>query len=264
MKISVITITLNRRDMLERAILSVIDQKYNDYEHIIIDGGSTDGTVELLRSYPHLKWISECDNGQANAMNKGINLASGDVLAWLNSDDTYPPNTLIKVAKYFLDNSPVGIVYGLCNIVNVDGLIIGQSNFHIFDFRRIVMGFNNINTPSTFARLDAIRSEGDFNESLRATYDIDMWIRVAQSWEVIPVRDYFSNLCLHRGSGLVGAKNHLVEIPILRKKYWHSPTIWEMVVRYPLLSIQAKLYDALKFTRLAKKAVASELNGQTR
>jgi len=86
-KISIITPTLNHAQYIEDTILSVKNQDYSDFEHIIIDGGSTDGTVDILKKYPHLIWISEKDSGQSNAINKGFKMASGDILAWINSDD---------------------------------------------------------------------------------------------------------------------------------------------------------------------------------
>lgn len=101
---SIITPTFNRRDFLEINIKSLLNQSYQNFEHIVIDGGSTDGTVELLKKYEsqyNMRWISEPDNGIYDAVNKGIKMAKGEIIAYLNSDDFYFPWTLEVVANFF-------------------------------------------------------------------------------------------------------------------------------------------------------------------
>lgn len=103
-KLSIITPSLNRRDMLENIIKNVIAQKYPDYEHIVIDGGSTDGTVELARSYPQIKFITEPDQGMYDALNKGLMLASGDIIGFLNTDDKYAEDIFVPAMENFEDD----------------------------------------------------------------------------------------------------------------------------------------------------------------
>lgn len=97
-KISVVTPSLNQGKCVERCIQSVLHQAYPNFEHIIIDGGSSDETLEILRQYSHLKWVSESDHGQAQAINKGMRIANGEILAWLNSDDEYTDGAFVAVA----------------------------------------------------------------------------------------------------------------------------------------------------------------------
>ena len=111
MKISIVTPSFNQGPFIGDAIKSVLNQHFDDFEHIIIDGGSTDGTVEVLKSYPHLKWVSEPDEGQSDALNKGFLRATGDVIGWLNADDTYRPGTFREVAGQLADDRLDG-VYG--------------------------------------------------------------------------------------------------------------------------------------------------------
>jgi len=101
LKISVITPCLNSLEYIEQSIQSVRDQNFNSLEHIIVDGGSEDGTVDVLRKYPHLKWISEPDDGQSDAMNKGFDLSTGDIIVYLNADDYFLPNAFNTVARQF-------------------------------------------------------------------------------------------------------------------------------------------------------------------
>ncbi len=107
-KISIVTPSYNSAEFIEDCIQSVLKQNYPNFEHIIIDGGSTDGTVEILKKYPHLKWISEPDEGQSDALNKGFKKAEGDIIGWLNSDDVYLPGTFNKVAD-ILSNDKIDI-----------------------------------------------------------------------------------------------------------------------------------------------------------
>lgn len=253
LKISIVTITLNRREFLLKAIESVLAQNYANFEHIIIDGGSTDGTVEMLKRFPHLIWISEPDSGQADAMNKGVRRITGDVFAWLNSDDTYPVDTFSKVASYLTDWPNVAMIYGRCNLVNQQGHLIGRTRMHDFDLRRMLLGFNNINTPAVFVRASALKDAGDFDISLRATYDVDMWIRIAEKFRVRAVDEVLSNLCLHDGSGLVGTRAHINEIPILREKYWRHRTLAERLIWYPYYKCRDWAFHAVKFRALLKR-----------
>ena len=101
MKISIITPSFNQARFIEQTILSVLRQDYPCVEHIVVDGGSTDGTIDIMRRYPHLIWSSEADNGQADALNKGLSKATGDIIGWINSDDYYADNIFAEVEGSF-------------------------------------------------------------------------------------------------------------------------------------------------------------------
>ena len=116
--ISVVTPTFNGAATLRETIESVLTQDYQNWEHIVFDGGSADGTLDLLRSYPHLKWVSEKDQGHYHAMNKGVERATGDIVAILNSDDCYEPGALRKVAQAFEENPQWDALFG--DIIYVD------------------------------------------------------------------------------------------------------------------------------------------------
>lgn len=122
LKISIVTPSYNQGQYIKDAIESVLTQNYTNFEHIIIDGGSTDNTIEVLKKYPHLIWVSEKDEGQSDALNKGFKKATGDVIGWLNSDDLYLPNTF-KTVVHELKEKNVDAVYGNYNFIDSIGKI---------------------------------------------------------------------------------------------------------------------------------------------
>ena len=115
MKISVLTPSFNSGKYIERAIKSVLNQNYFDWEHIIMDGGSTDNTIEIFKKYDHLKWISKKDNGQSDAMNKAFNLSTGDIIVYLNADDEIEPNLFSDIINIFSEKKEIDAIVGNVN-----------------------------------------------------------------------------------------------------------------------------------------------------
>lgn len=130
MKISIVTPSYNQGRFIDDAIQSVLTQGYSDFEHIIIDACSTDDTIERLKKYPHLQWVSEPDEGQSDAINKGFALATGDIIGWLNADDFYLPGTFHKVIAEFTANKKIHGVYADINFCDKEGVITGRLNAH--------------------------------------------------------------------------------------------------------------------------------------
>ena len=122
-KISIVSPSFNKREFIERCILSVLNQNYPNLEYIIIDGGSTDGSVEIIKKYEKYLtfWVSEPNNGQVNAINKGLHKTTGEITAWLNSDDFYYPGVFVKAAKEFLKNPNIDLLYGDSVLVSEKG-----------------------------------------------------------------------------------------------------------------------------------------------
>src|SRR5208283_602790 len=161
LKFSIVTVVLNRRTYIRRAIENVLSQNYHNFEHIVIDGGSTDGTVDVLREYPHLKWISEKDSGSVFALNKGLALMSGDVFGWLNSDESYLPDTMANAARYLEDHPDWDMIYGTSIFVDESGRTLGRNRLRQFNLRRQILGLNSIAAPSAmFMRIRALNALG--------------------------------------------------------------------------------------------------------
>lgn len=184
MKISIITPSYNQGCFIKQTIDSVLSQNYPDLEYIICDGKSTDETVSILKSYGNkITWISEKDNGQTDAINKGLRMATGDIVAYINSDDYYLPGTFEKIVQFFKKNSKAQWVTGDYQIINEKGkqiqqLVVLYKRFlRLFPTKNMLFFTNVIAQPSTFWRRSLLKKTGLFNESLRYVMDYDFWLR---------------------------------------------------------------------------------------
>jgi glycosyltransferase involved in cell wall biosynthesis len=177
--ISIITPSLNQAQYLEQTIDSVLSQNYTALQYIIIDGGSSDGSHEIIKKYQkHLAyWVSEKDRGQSHAINKGLQLATGDVVNWLNSDDYYQPTALSTVAEVFEDIS-VNVFCGRSNIVRAGKTLRKSNGTDVYaDNLPKTIGWARIDQPETFFRREAFTTVGPLNESLKYVMDKEWWIR---------------------------------------------------------------------------------------
>lgn len=178
-KISIITPSFNQAQYLEQTIDSVLSQDYPSLEYIIIDGGSTEGSVDIIKKYEkHLAyWISEPDNGQSHAINKGVQRATGDVINWLNSDDYYQSGALKVVADAFRD--PLVTCYcGRSNIINQEGLVRETRGTDVYSGNLAkTIGWARIDQPETFFKRDTWERVGLLNEKLHYAMDREWWMR---------------------------------------------------------------------------------------
>jgi glycosyltransferase involved in cell wall biosynthesis len=177
--ISIVTPSFNQARYIERTIQSVLSQDIHDLEYFVIDGGSKDGTLSILQRYNrHLTFISEKDNGQADAVNKGLKRVTGDIIGWLNSDDMYYPDTLKKIKHYFANNPDVDVVYGEANHIDQNDDIINRyptETWNISRFRKTCF----IAQPTVFWRRSVLRKFGYLNETLEYCLDYEYWLRLA-------------------------------------------------------------------------------------
>lgn len=182
--ISVITPTLNQGNTIEETIQSVAAQDYPHFEHIVVDGGSTDQTFEILGKYPHLRWLSEPDRGQSDAINKGLAMSSGDVIAYLNSDDVYRPGAFQAVAEAFEMHGYSGVVVGDCDIIDAESQVQGFFEARVGTLEDLLRywkwgtGFC-IPQPAVFVRREMFAKVGGFREDLHLAMDYEMWLRLA-------------------------------------------------------------------------------------
>jgi len=179
--VSIITPSFNQARYLEATIQSVLEQDYPRIEYIIVDGGSSDGSVDVIKKYAGRLawWVSEQDKGQTDAINKGFNRASGEILAWLNSDDTYNPGAVSAAVKYLTENPDVAMVYADCNYINEQGGVIGKFNSAQTDHRRLREGYVHIPQQTMFFRAKYWQELGPLDPSFYFAMDYDLWTRIA-------------------------------------------------------------------------------------
>ena len=210
-KISIITPTYNQGQYIEQTIKSVLDQGYPNLEYIIIDGGSTDNTIDIIKKYEDQLsyWISEPDEGQSDAINKGLRVATGEIINWLNSDDYYEPNSLFTIAKAFEDES-INCVCARSNIFEDGGEILYQSNgTDVYDNVAKTIGWARIDQPETFFRKSAIDKMGEISSSLHYIMDKEWWIRYLLLFGITKIKQIDTcivNFRLHQSSKTVAEK----------------------------------------------------------
>jgi glycosyltransferase involved in cell wall biosynthesis len=184
-KISIITPSYNQAEFLEDCIKSVTTQGYSNLEYIVIDGGSHDNSVEIIKCYEDVLdyWVSEADDGQSNAINKGFKFATGDIVAWLNSDDFYLPNALHNVAKAYKTNPAASFYYGNGYRADINGVQKNkffQKGTVVFNLESFILGLNYILQPAAFINRNYLKQINYLNENLHYGMDSDLWIRLAK------------------------------------------------------------------------------------
>lgn len=186
-RITVVTPSFNQVEFLEETILSVLNQGYPNLQYIIIDGGSSDGSVEIIRKYEMrlTYWVSEKDKGQSNAINKGWQRASGEILCWLNSDDYLLPDTLFRVAELFKKHPDAGFIHANAIRIDQTGQPSGEPLGGHFDLATsLIRSKNPVAQPATFIAKQALADVGFLNEDLHMSMDWDLWIRIAARYPV--------------------------------------------------------------------------------
>jgi glycosyltransferase involved in cell wall biosynthesis len=197
--VSIVTPSFNQVNFLEETICSVLDQNYENLEYIIVDGGSTDGSLEIIKKYSDQLawWVSEPDKGQTDAINKGFAKANGDILAWLNSDDTYLQGSISEAVGYLEAHPDVGAVYGDCNLINKEGEILGKFPARQTDYRRLMRGYVHIPQQATFFRGDLWRIVGPLDPSFYFAMDFDLWVRLSKQAPLQYYHRLWANFRLH-------------------------------------------------------------------
>ncbi len=191
-RITVVTPSFNQAKYIKDTIDSVLSQNYPNLEYIVIDGGSTDSTVKILKSYrKKITWISEKDRGQTHAINKGLHRATGEIMAYLNSDDIYYPNALMQVASYY-QKTHADWITGDCVVIDQQGKV-SPGGWLVRSYKRLLMIFYSKTTlmladsmlpqPSTFWSRRAWERVGDFNENYHYVMDYDYWLRMSQYYK---------------------------------------------------------------------------------
>lgn len=265
--IQIVTPSYNQGEFIEESIQSVISQEGDfSIDYVIVDGGSTDNSVAVIKKYDALikegkwpvccrgiryRWISEKDNGQSDAINKGFSMAEGDIVAWLNSDDFYMPGAFAKVVKAFQNDGRLAMVYGDGEVVDKNGS--GKMEYDaepVFDLWKLVHLYDFILQPSVFMRHEALKRAGYLNEKLHYIMDWELWIRLSRFGKIRHLPDKLSCARVHpeaktQSSGIKRWR----EIRWCSKKYGHMkwpPVVFTQLVHRPFNVISGVAGDREK------------------
>lgn len=204
-RISIVTPSFNQGEFIEETIRSVLLQGYPDIEYIIIDGGSTDKTIEIIKKYePWIAfWVSEKDNGQSSAINKGWRRVTGEFVSYLNSDDTLLKDALFIVSDYFQQNPDTELVYGDNFFIDPQSQVLGSFNGRHYNQRVLFCGALGIGQPAVFFNRRIFITTGYLNENLMNGMDFDFWLRISIHHSFLHIPVPLATMRLHHGAKTV-------------------------------------------------------------
>ncbi|MFZ5904746.1 MAG: glycosyltransferase family 2 protein [Chloroflexota bacterium] len=261
--VSILTPSFNQARYLEATIRSVLSQDYPRIEYIIVDGGSTDGSVDIIKKYSHAQaavlgggsivswWVSEKDKGQTDAINKGFARATGQIFAWLNSDDTYEPRAVGQAVKYLLEHPEAGMVYADCNYINEDGRVIGKFPAAQTDLKRLRAGYVHIPQQTMFFRADLWKQTGPLDPSFYFAMDYDLWTRIAARAQIKYLAGQtWANFRIHTSGKTIAADDRCWP-EMLRVHYRDGGSFFAPIVgKYYLRKLIAPLWNWRRRKRL--------------
>lgn len=243
LSISVITPSYNQGRCIERTIQSVLSQNVPNLEYIVCDGGSHDETVAILRRYEeHLRWISEKDKGQADAVNKGIKATSGAVIGWINSDDIYYPGALATVLSFFDEHPDANVVYGEANHIDENDKVLERYYTEEWDYERL-KDVCFLCQPAVFFRRRVVEKYGLLDASLRYCMDYEYWLRLGADMVFVHLdetlagsRMYWDNKTLRDRVAVHAEINDM-----LKRRLGKTPTRW--IYNYAFAVVDSRGYN---------------------
>ncbi len=237
---SIITPTFNQGQFIEETIRSVLDQHYPRIEHIVMDAGSTDKTISVLKNFPHIDWVSEKDRGQTHAVNKGVVKAKGEIIGWINSDDIFLPGAFVAVAEKFKAEPECSVVFGNYHAVDESGKILYSTTGFCGRYEEMIRWWDYtfaIHQPTVFVRKEVFGIAGLLDESYHYAMDYEWWLRVAMHYRFHHIPKFLATYRMHRDAKTFAPLEQFVYPEQLRasKKHWGTflqPRYWKYRMSY--------------------------------
>lgn len=252
-KITIVTPSYNQARYLEKTIRSVLLQNYPNLEYIIIDGKSNDTSVDIIKKYKKwiTSWISEKDNGQADAINKGFEKSTGEIYAWLNSDDYYLPGALLKVVKSFSENPDAHVIVGNGHKVLDNGKIVYTPRAAELNFSAFLNWLEEANfmQPSCFFKAEAWETCGPLREDLYFCMDVDLWLKMSKQFKFAKLNESISHAIKHENAKTTAEKEKMmVETSMMLLEYGGYNS-----AKKHLMSMAEELYRVKKELKSLRK-----------
>ena len=246
-RISVVIPSFNQGKFIEKTIRSVLLQNYPNLELILIDGGSTDQSISIIRKFePWIDfWVSEKDSGQANAINKGLDRATGDVLYWINSDDYLLPNALFYIGSFNWEDD-IGAIVGRGHKVDLNDQIRYTPKVPELSYNAFVrwVGYGNFMQPACFFSAKAWKECGPLNEKLHFCLDVDLWIKISQKYKFRKIENDLAHAYIHSNAKTTAEKEKMkIETALLITCYGEFEIARDMLFKL------ADEYQSLKRDR---------------
>jgi glycosyltransferase involved in cell wall biosynthesis len=210
--VSIITPSFNQARFLEATLGSILNQNYPRLETIVVDGGSSDGSLDILRRYEGrlTRWLSEPDRGQADAINKGLRLAKGEIVAWLNSDDLYLPGAIRQAVQTLAEHPEAGMVYGDGVLIDEDGVILDRHRYRTYTVLDLLC-FEVLLQPTVFLRRSVLDRVGLLDEGYRLILDHQLWVRIAAQGPILHVPRFWAAERTHLSAKTIAAAAEFVD-----------------------------------------------------
>jgi glycosyltransferase involved in cell wall biosynthesis len=235
--VTIVTPSFNQASFLEATIKSILGQTYPNIEYIIMDGGSTDGSLEIIKRYQKnlAHWVSEKDRGQTDAVNKGFALARGEILAWLNSDDTLLPDAIEEAVQFLQEHPEIGLVYGDANYIDENSRVIGRFPAAQTDLKRLQRGYVHIPQQASFFRKSIWDQVGPLDPEFFFAMDYDLWVGIARQAEIRYLPRVWANFRLHRDAKTISADDRcwpeMLKVHYRDGGSWFSPIVLKFYIR---------------------------------
>lgn len=226
--VSIVTPSFNMAGLIEETIRSVLEQDYPNVEYIVVDGGSSDGTLDILKRYEgRLRYVSEPDRGQTDAINKGFALTRGPIFAFLNADDTFLPGAVTSGVQAFTEHPDAGVVYGDAWFIDEKGERLGRYPVEPYEAGKLARRCF-ICQPAAFIRRDVYASSGMLDPERHCALDYDLWIRISRRYSMYKFDQIVANSRIHAGSKTVYQMGPamLATIELLQRHYGYVPFNW--------------------------------------